>query len=430
MPARKDSSPRHSAKRDRGCELVYTLACHAAPKRNPGWEPNFGKDGHKAMKRTVCSFLLLFLAATAAPTLAQQPERPRPPQPPPRLISPEVQPDKRVTFRFRAPNAKEVLLAREGAEPVPMRKDNEGVWSLTTEPLEPDFYGYSIVVDGVGLIDPSNPLMKPNLLNAQSMVHVPGPASLVWEVGAVPHGTVHHHFYKSGVVGDQRDYYVYTPPGYNPVAKRTYPALYLLHGFSDDASGWTAVGRAHVILDNLIAQGKAKPMLVVMPLGYGAPEVIARGFGSFRDQELRRRNFEKFREALLTEIIPQVETTYRVAKDRNSRAIAGLSMGGAESLFTGLNYLDRFAWIGAFSSGGLSEDFNADFPALDAKVNPQLRLLWIACGTSDFLIETNRKFREWLKSKGVQHTSIETPGAHTWMVWRRNLAEFASLLFR
>jgi enterochelin esterase family protein len=381
------------------------------------------------MKRIHRFFLLLlFLAATAASSLAQPPQRP--PQPPPRLVSPEVHPDKRVTFRFRAPNAKEVMLAREGAQPLPMQKDEQGVWSITIEPLEPDFYGYSFVADGVGLIDPSNPLMKPNLLNTQSMVHVPGPAALVWEVNDVPRGTIHHHFYRSGIVGDDRDFYVYTPPGYDPRAKRTYPALYLLHGFSDDASAWTAVACAHVILDNLIAQGKAKPMLVVMPLGYGAPEVVPRGFASFRDAALRQRNFQKFREALLSEVIPQVETAYRVSKDRNARAIAGLSMGGAESLLTGLNTLDRFAWIGAFSSGGLPEDFSAEFPALDAKANAQLRLLWIACGTEDRLIDANRKFRDWLKSKGIQYTNVETSGAHVWMVWRRNLAEFASLLFR
>jgi len=377
------------------------------------------------MNRTRLLFFLLFLAASVVPGLAQLPQ---PPQP---LISPEVHPDNRVTFRFRDPNAKEVMLAREGTQsPLPMQKDEQGVWSITTDPLEPDFYGYAFVADGVSLIDPSNPLMKPNLLNAQSVVHVPGPASLVWEINDVPHGTIHHHFYRSGVVGDDRDFYVYTPPGYDPGAKLTYPVLYLLHGFSDDASGWTAVGRAHVILDNLIAQGKAKPMIVVMPLGYGAPEMVSRGFAAFRDASLRQRNFEKFREALLTEVIPQVETAYRVSRDRNSRAIAGLSMGGAESLLTGLNALDRFAWIGAFSSGGLTEDFNADFPALDAKANTQLRLLWIACGTEDRLIEPNRKFRDWLKSKGIQQTEIEPPGAHTWMVWRRNLANFVPLLFQ
>jgi len=309
-----------------------------------------------------------------------------------------------------------------------MEKDDRGVWSLTTAPLEPDFYGYWFAADGVGgLIDPVNPAVKPNLLNWQSVVHVPGPSSLPWEVNDVPHGVIHHHFYKSGIVGDQRDFYVYTPPLYNPRAKPGYPVLYLLHGFSDDATGWTAVGRANVIFDNLIAQGKVKPMLVVMPLGYGAPEIVSQGF---HDDALRQRNYAKFTQALLTEVIPQVESTYHVIRNRNSRAIAGLSMGGAESLLTGLNHLDEFAWIGAFSSGGLQEDFSVQFPALDANANRQLRLLWVACGVDDSLIGINRKFREWLKSKGVNHADIETPGVHSWMVWRRNLANFAPLLFR
>src|SRR6267143_1619885 len=331
------------------------------------------------------------------------------------VISPEVLSDNRVTFRFRAPNVKEVALSLEGAsKDLTMQKDEQGVWSVTSEPLTPDFYGYSFVADGVHLIDPSNPLMKPNLLNTTSQVHVPG-ASLPWEVGDVQHGEVHHHYYKSGVVGDQRDFYVYTPPGYDGRGKQTYPVLYLLHGFSDDASGWTAVGRANVILDNLIAQGKTKPMVVVMPLGYGAPEIVVPGAAGLRDPNLSKRNYDKFRDALFTEVIPAVEKVYRVSHDRGARAIAGLSMGGAESLYVGLNALNRFAWIGAFSSGGLSEDFNASFSGVDAKVNAQLRLLWIACGAEDFLIDFNRKLREWLKSRGVKHTTIETPGAHTWM---------------
>lgn len=350
-------------------------------------------------------------------------------QPPARIVSPEVASDNRVTFRFRDPNAKEVLLALEGAKPAAMQKDDQGVWSLATEPLQPDFYGYSFMADGVGLIDPSNHLMKPNLLFTQSMVQVPG-TGLPWEVGEVTHGKIDHHFYKSGVVGDQRDYYVYTPPAYDPRAKQSYPVLYLLHGFSDDASGWTAVGRANVILDNLIAQGKAKPMIVVMTLGYGAPEIVNAGVGGFSNQDLRKRNFDKYTEALLSEVLPQVEGSYRVKKDRESRAIAGLSMGGAESLLTGLNHLDQFAWVGAFSSGGITEDFNAQFPALDSKANGKLRLLWVACGTEDHLIEINRKFRDWLKSKDIAHSDIETPGMHTWMVWRRNLADYAGLIFQ
>jgi enterochelin esterase family protein len=168
----------------------------------------------------------------------------------------------------------------------------------------------------------------PNFLYVSSEVHVPGPASLPWEVNDVPHGIVHHHFYHSTVVGDNRDFFVYTPPGYDPHAKNAYPVLYLLHGYSDDASGWTAVGKANVIFDNLIAQGKVKPMLVVMPLGYGAPEILARNGPSWRDRALVERNFSRFRDALLTEVIPQVEQTYRAAKDRDSRAIAGLSNGG------------------------------------------------------------------------------------------------------
>jgi len=352
-----------------------------------------------------------------------------PPPPAPLPVSPEVHADNRITFRFRAPNAKEVVLTLEGSQRAPMQKDEQGVWSLTTAPLQPDLYGYSFVADGVGLIDPVNPVMKPNLLNTTSMVRVPGPSTLPWEVNDVPRGMIHRHFYRSAVVGDDRDYYVYTPAHYHPGAKKLYPVLYLLHGFSDDARGWTDVGRAHVILDNLIAQGKAKPMLVVMPLGYGAPEIVSRNFGGMRDPNLRQRSFDKFRDALFTEMIPQVEKSYRAAKDRNSRAIAGLSMGGAESLFIGLNALDRFAWIGAFSSGGLSNDFPATFPDLTAKTSASLRLLWIACGTEDRLIDGNRKIREFLKSREIRHTGVETPGAHTWLVWRRYLAEFATMLF-
>jgi enterochelin esterase-like enzyme len=375
------------------------------------------------MKRTFLALILLLAGASAG--FAQSPPAP--------VASPEVHSDNRVTFRFRAPSVKEVALSLEGADKdLPMHKDEDGVWSVTSDPLAPDFYGYSFVADRVRLIDPSNYLIKPNILSTQSQVHVPGPASLPWEVSDVPRGELHHHFYKSGVVGDQHDFYVYTPPRYDPRGKQTYPVLYLLHGFSDDASAWTSVGRAHIILDSLIAQGKAKPMLIVMPLGYGVPEILKLGFDAFNPAhaELLGRNFAKFREALLTEVIPSVESSYRVTKDRNARAIAGLSMGGAESLLTGLNSLDKFAWIGAFSSGGLPEEFDKDFTGLDAKANQQLKLLWIACGADDQLIDLNRHFRGWLSSKGIQHADIETFGRHTWMVWRRNLAAFTALLFR
>jgi enterochelin esterase-like enzyme len=382
-----------------------------------------------AMTRTLLFLLVSIFSFGVALLLWPAPDHAQTPLAP--VVSPEVHPDNRVTFRFRDPNAKLVQVSLEGApNALTTQKDEAGVWSVTTDPLTPDFYGYAFLADGVHLIDPSNPLLKPNLLNRENQVHVPGSASLPWEMNDVPHGEIHHHFYKSAVVGDQRDFYVYTPPKYDPKGKQTYPVLYLLHGYSDDASGWTAVGRAHVILDNLIAEGKAKPMLIVMPLGYGAPAMLTLGFGAFRHTEIRDENFSKFRAALLTEVIPRVEASYLVVKDRNSRAIAGLSMGGSESLLTGLNSLDKFAWIGAFSSGGIPEDFHKDFPGLDAQAAKQLRLLWIACGTDDRLIDINRNFRKWLQTQNIPHTDIETPGAHTWMVWRRNLAALAPLLFR
>ncbi len=365
------------------------------------------------------SFASLFVIPTVL--LAQEPPKP--------VKSPEVHEDRTVTFRFKAPNAQAVQLALEGSKPVPMTKGEDGIWTVTTEPMEPDIYGYTFVADGTNLTDPSTPGRKPNLLWQSSAVHVPG-KDLPWEHNNVPHGAVRHHFYHSNIVGDERDYFVYTPPDYDSSGKKRYPVLYLLHGFSDDASGWTAVGKANFILDNLIAAGKVKPMLVVMPLGYGAPEIVMPDFSGFRNQEIRERNVTRFRDALISEVIPQVEKTYRVSANRNSRAIAGLSMGGAESLLVGLNNLDKFAYIGAFSSGGFTEEYEKQFPGLDTKANEKIRLLWIACGTDDGLIEANRKFRAWLKDKGVKHEDVETPGAHTWMVWRRNLATFTPLLFQ
>ena len=309
-----------------------------------------------------------------------------------------------------------------------MHMNTQGVWSITTQPLEPNLYGYSFIVDGVGTVDPLNPKTKSGLLSVQSMLHVPGPASLPWEINDVPHGALHQHFYKSQIAGDQREFYVYTPPQYNPTSRTTYPVLYLLHGFSDDAGGWTAVGRAHVILDNLIARGEAKPMLVVMPLGYGVPEILTRPRPL--DPLMKQQNIEKFRDTLIQEVMPQVEHYYRVSKDRKLRAIAGLSMGGAESLFTGLNSLDRFSWIGSFSAGMLSDALAAMFPKLDASSNDQLRLLWIGCGKDDGLHKDNLKLINWLNTKGVHYTWVETSGGHTWMVWRLYLSEFVPLLFK
>jgi enterochelin esterase-like enzyme len=350
-----------------------------------------------------------------------------------RLVSPEVH-DGVATFRFRDPNAQKVTLNLESVkQPYVMKKDEAGVWSVTTGQLDPNYYGYSFEADGVRLLDPSNGHINPNLLNPSSSLHVPGSAPMPWENTDIAHGTVQHHFYHSGIVGDNRDFYVYTPPGYDAAAKTTYPVLYLLHGYSDDASGWTAVGKSNYILDSLIATAKIRPMIVAMPLGYGAPEIVhptPQSGSALQNRELRERNNNKFRDSLVEEVIPMVEKSYKVQTNRDSRAIAGLSMGGAESLLTGLNRLDLFGWVGSFSAGGLGDDFAAAFPQLNAQSAAQLHLLWIACGTDDRLITPNRELVKWLKSKNINPTSIETPGMHTWQVWRNNLIAFAPLLFR
>lgn len=371
--------------------------------------------------------LVLTLAVVAVFAVAQNGSTPAPKPEPSKSV--EIHPDGTVTFHFKAPNAKEVTVSREGLKPEPMQQEDNGWWTITTPPLTPDIYGYTISVDGVALFDPLNPRVVPNLLYVANSFIIPG--AQPWEVADVPHGQLHRHFFKSEIVGDQRDFIVYTPAAYDKNPKQKFPVLYLLHGFSDDASGWTAVGQAHVILDNLIASGKAKPMIVVMPLGYGAPEILDRTFHSWDNDELRNRNFTRFTESLLKEVKPRVEQSYRVSTKRTDRAIAGLSMGGSETLLTGLNNLDTFAYVAAFSSGGLGTEFDKRFPNLDAKaVNQNLKLLWVSCGTEDSLIKPNRQLVQWLKGKQINVNDVETGGSHTWLVWRRNLAEVAQKLFQ
>ena len=277
--------------------------------------------------------LALILMTTSAVS-AQPPAAPA--IAPPAIRSPEVAADGRVTFRIAAKNAAAVTVGIEGSPPRPMQKDGHGVWTLTTEPLEPDYYGYSFNVDGARVFDSANPGLVPNLLNPKSLLHVPGNRSAPWEIKDVPHGTVHRHVYTSPIGGDSRDIFVYTPPGYDASAATRYPVLYLLHGFSDDASAWSAVGFANIILDNLIATGAARPMMVAMPLGYGAPEIVRT---VPRDEAIANGNVDRFSDMMMAEIIPLVERLYKAAPDRESRAIAGLSMGGGEALFVGLNHL-------------------------------------------------------------------------------------------
>jgi enterochelin esterase family protein len=366
--------------------------------------------------RRVLFFALLAAASTTA--MAQT-----------RFVSPEVHQDNTVTFRLKDLNAAKVGLSVEGFDAVPMTRGPGGIWTATTAQLAPDIYGYSFTVDGEPRLDPHNSSIKPNLIWQSNMVFVPGSPPEAWEVQNVPHGMVHHHFYHSNVIGDDRDYFVYTPPGYS-AGRSKLPVLYLLHGFSDTASGWTEVGKANVILDNLIATGRAKPMVIVMTLGYGVSD-CATGGRNFADRTRTKRNYDKYRDALFTEVMPAVARDYRVSTDRVSTAIAGLSMGGAESLYVGLKNLDKFAWVGAFSSGGLGENFDEEFPGLSgATANRRLKLLFVSCGTSDGLITFNRHLVTWLNGKKVNNTAVETSGRHAWMVWRRNLIALSERLFK
>ena len=343
----------------------------------------------------------------------------------PPLVSPEIRTDRTVTFRCRAPNAKEVTVSGDFTrKPVPMSKDESGVWTATLGPLTPDIYAYSIRVDGVANIDSANPMVKTGFRGSSSGFVVPSDKPLDWDEQPVRHGTLHRHFYSSKAVGDARNFVVYTPPGYDSASKTRYPVLYLLHGSGDLSDSWSEFGKANFILDNLQAQGKARPMLVVMPFGHAST-------GDGPDN--RTRNVELFSKDLLEDIMPVVDKEYRTFADAQHRAIAGLSMGGGQSLWTGLNNPDKFAWVAGFSSGIRSTDVESRFPPLmkePENLNKKLKLLWIGVGKDDTLVEVNRQFTAALKDKGVRFTYVETEGGHTWRVWRRYLAELTPLLFR
>ena len=350
--------------------------------------------------------------------------------------SPEVQGDGTVAFHLAMPNAQSVALHLEGVkDPYAMSKGADGVWTVTVPGLAPQYYSYSFTVDGTDVLDPHNTLIKTSFFSNQNVFLIPGHPAMPWENADVPHGVVHHHYYHSDVAGINSEYFVYTPPGFNAHDKKKYPVLYLLHGYSDDPTAWTFMGKANIILDNLIAAGKAKPMIVVMPWGYGDMTIIKEGWAAWRDRAVVSSNFTKFGTALFTEVMPKVKQEYPLSDKREGHAIAGLSMGGAETLLVGLNHTDDFAWIGSFSAGGIGSDhFEPLFPAVTPQSGPQLqsklKLLWIACGTEDGLWEPNQKFIAWLKSNGMQPTAIQTPGMHAWMVWRNNLSNFAPLLFQ
>jgi enterochelin esterase-like enzyme len=338
--------------------------------------------------------------------------------------SPEVHADGTVTFRLKAPDAKAVsVVAIETLPPATMTRDEAGIWSVTVGPLPPAIYSYAFHIDGATVTDPRNPNVKV-WIQSNSMVEIPGSTASLTDV---PHGVVHLQTYKSSVTGTERGVVVYTPPGYDASAAQPYPVLYLLHGFGDNQRAWTDVGKANLIADNLIAAGRAVPLVIVMPYGHGVPPEDAAAGTAGRDQ-----NNPRFLKDLQTEVMPLVEKTYRIAKTPERRAVAGLSMGGGQTLLLGLTRQDLFRWVAAFSSA-VPEDAKTVFApaAADPKAfNTAEKLLWIGVGRNDSLLERNQVFDAWLTATGITHQYVVSDGGHTWLVWRAYLEQVLEKLFK
>ena len=357
------------------------------------------------------------------------------------LKSPEVAADRRVTFRLLAPEAKAVAVSGDFGPDAPMRKGDDGVWTATVGPLDPEMYVYFFTVDGVRLIDPNNPEVKIGYVTTTttSLLTVPGSGPAFYDIQDVPHGEIRTLLYKSASNGTTRELTVYVPPGYDQARNRRYPVLYLLHGFANDHHSWHRYGRANDILDNLIAAKAIAPFLVVMPLGYGGAHVngdgtgiAPEGSGTFRgDPALYERD-------LLEDVIPMIDRQYRTIADRKHRAIVGFSMGGGQAGRYGLRHLDTFSTVGIMSAG-LGGGGTAAAPGTDpvaalaadpAKANKQIDLLWVACGKDDAAMKGARALHDALAKAGIEHTFLETEGAHHWRVWRRYLRDLAPLLFK
>lgn len=403
-------------------------------------------------------FVVIILSAAAfvapgAPS-AQQGGAPAQPSaaPPPTVTSPEVLSDGRVAFRVLAPRADEVRLVGtdipRNMQGLPMTKDANGVWELVVGPLPPGSYRYNFNVNGVSVIDPRSPTTSESNNNVWSLVHVPGADFM--DTKDVPHGSVAAITYFSRALQKFRRMHVYTPPGYD-LGDAKFPVFYLLHGAGDSDESWTSVGRAGFIVDNLIAAKKAVPMIVAMPAGHTSRAPLGRGAPSASDGRTQATQMEEFVHDFVDDVMPYVEKHYRVIADRPRRAIAGLSMGGNQTLNIAIPHLDQFTYVGVFSSGLIgSLGRGAAAPpsptaltvldlaweqehsaALDnASTKKGLKLFWFATGSEDRLMPTTKSTIELFKKHGFTPTFTESGGGHTWANWRDYLNTFAQQLFR
>ena len=362
----------------------------------------------------------------------------------PAIVSPQVNPDHTITLRFRAPNAKEVLAIGEiDGRDHPMTKDDAGVWSVTIGPLPPDVYNYQFRVDGVVAMDPQNPQVKLGFgaFPPASLVEVPGDGLLFDDARPVPHGTVRLETYDSKSVGAPRTLWIYTPPGYEKSNQR-YPVFYLLHGAGNIDSSWVLTGRENYIMDNLIAEGKSKPMIIVNPLGYvqqgvgvgpvrAADQAATGGRGGATPAGTGQQN-SPFADDLIGDVIPFVEKTYRTLKDADHRALGGLSMGGGQTISVGFPHPELFHSLVIMSAGSNNADSAyPGFFADPAATNKQLKLLWLGVGKDDQLVGPQAKALDaTLTAKGIKHIYSVSEGRHEWVVWRHALYDVAPQLFR
>lgn len=360
------------------------------------------------------------------------------------IKSPEIHDDQRVTFRLQAPNATEVRISgdwmpAEGWVPgsATMEKNEKGIWVYTTEPLASELYSYSFLIDGFRATDPNSPFMNRDIATVTNIFIIDGNPGDVYKVNDVPHGTVAKRWYQSPGIGKNRRLTVYTPAGYE-ASKENYPVLYLLHGAGGDEEAWMTLGRASQILDNLIAQGKIKPMIVVMPNGNviqdAAPGEGHEGY--YKPQFMVPGTMDGTYEETFMDIINFVEKSYRVKASKENRAIAGLSMGGYHSLHISRYYPNTFDYIGLFSAAIMpnqnveSKVYNNFDETLKKQMDNGYKLYWIGIGKTDFLYQNVLDFKKKLDDMGMPYTYRESEGGHIWKNWRVYLAEFAPLLFK
>lgn len=387
----------------------------------------------------VCTLVLLAQTCLVAPGVwAQQPRRQ--PTPNDTLKSTEVDAEGKVTFRIYAPKASDVSLAGDFGTGGKLTKDDKGVWSITVGPLTPDFYTYTFNVDGVRTIDPKNPVIKQGITSLDSLFLVPGAEAEFELTRNVPHGVVHIDSYHSKTLDADRSMRVYTPPGYEE-GKDKYPVLYLLHGAGDEDSGWSTIGRAGFIVDNLLAAKKAVPMIVVMPNGsLPRPANMPRFTPGTPPSPEARAALEalqnRFTDELLKEVVPHVAQHYRVLPGPENQAIAGLSMGGAQTLRVLTTHPGEFAYVAIWSAGlfgGNLADFeqrNESFVKDAKQLNKKLKLLSVSVGDKDFALNSSKSLAELFKKHDIKHDLHISGGGHTWINWRHYLSELAPKLFR